>query len=81
MKDFKISLRELEMSTTRLLFKFGLYLLGLFGPRVTIRQNLVIIGAVHLSADEGLLVWGLRINGGCLFLVCKFHYLEREKEY
>lgn len=37
MKDFKISLTELEMSVIMLLAKFGLYLLGLFRPRITIR--------------------------------------------
>lgn len=37
MKDFKISLTELEMSVIMLLVKFGLYFLGLFRPRITIR--------------------------------------------
>lgn len=37
MKDFKISLMELETSAIMLLFNFGLYFLGLFRPRITIR--------------------------------------------
>lgn len=37
MKDFKISLTELEMSAIMLVVKFGLYFLSLFRPRITIR--------------------------------------------
>lgn len=37
MKDFKTSLMELEMSAIMLLVKLGLYFLGLFRPRITIR--------------------------------------------
>lgn len=50
---------------------------GLFRPGVGVSHKAVVISAVHLRADEGFEVLGLRIGGGSVIPVGFFCELER----